>query len=250
MLVWALIWAVGVVHLWVRPLSRKLIASGTVALFLLIYFLAFYKGVGPDALSAFEGSRRRAQLEAETRNNIRNVLLIDLGRSSIQSYVLYRLSSMDDFDYGWGRTYAAGAAVVVPRRIWPERPVLKVKEGTEALYGRGSFAPGYREATFVYGLAGEAMLNFGQWAVPVVYAIFGLFVRWIRRLMSRLDEDDVRRLLYPFLSALCLVVLLSDSDNVVIFLLQNGLLPFGVLYAGSVRLRRDAAAAGAAPAAP
>jgi hypothetical protein len=96
-----------------------------------------------------------------------------------------------------------------------------------------------REATFVYGLAGEAMLNFGKWAVPVVYGIFGLLVRAVRRLIFRLDEDDVRRLVYPFLSALCLVVLLSDSDNIVIFLLQNGLLPIAVLYFGSVRIRNQ-----------
>ncbi len=236
-LVWALIWAVGVIHLWVRPLSRKLIAAGTVGVFLLIYFLAFYKGVGPDALTAFEGTRRRAQLEEETRNNIRRVLLIDLGRSSIQSYLLYRLTNLEDYDYGWGRTYGAGLAVVVPRQLWPDRPVLKVKEGTEAVYGRDSFGP-FRQASFVYGLAGEAMLNFGAWTVPVVYGLFGLLVRAVRRLIFRLDGDDVRRLIYPFLSALCLVVLLSDSDNVTIFLLQNGLLPIAVLYVGSVRIRK------------
>jgi hypothetical protein len=237
-LVWALIWAVGVVHIWVRPLTRKLIAAGIVGVLLLIYLLGFYKGVGAEALTAFEGSRRRAQLEAETRNDISNVLLIDLGRSSIQSYLLYRLSNVDEYDYGWGRTYAAGLAVVVPRAVWPNRPVLKVKEGTEALYGRGRFAPVVQEATFVYGLAGEAMLNFGPWAVPVAFGLFGLLVRAIRRFELRLPRGDVRRLVYPFLSVLCLVVLLSDSDNVTVFLLQNGLLPFAVLYAGSTKVFR------------
>ncbi|MDQ4025603.1 MAG: hypothetical protein M3217_08970, partial [Actinomycetota bacterium] len=246
-LVWALIWAAGVVHLWVRPLTRKLIAAGTAGLIVLIYLLAFYKGVGPDALTAFEGSHRRAQLEQSTENNMRSVVLIDLARSSIQSYLLYRLTTAEDYDYAWGRTYGAGAAVVVPRAIWPDRPVLKVKEGTEAIYGRGSFSPLYREATFVYGLAGEAMLNVGPWGVPVAYGFFGLLVRAVRRLVLRLEEDDVRRLVYPFLSALCLVVLLSDSDNVMIFLLQNGLLPTAVLYFGSRRVRRRAGSLRSSP---
>ncbi|HEX2295934.1 MAG TPA: hypothetical protein VHN37_11565 [Actinomycetota bacterium] len=244
-LVWALIWAVGVVHLWVRPVPRKVVSVGMVFLFLVIYVMAFYKGVGGEAFRDVTGARERAVLERETRYSTQAVVLFDMARSSVQAYLLYRLTGPDtDYEYALGRTYVGGLAVAVPRALWPDRPITKVQEGTNALYGRDSFSAGRVQAYFVYGLAGEAMLNFGPVAAPLALIALGLAVRFVRGRFSFLDPGDVRRLLFPFLSTLCLVIVLSDSDNVVSYVVQNGTVPFLVLFASARRVPRDALPAG------
>ncbi len=235
--IWALFWAVGVLHLVVRPISKKLISVGFIFLVVFMYFYGFYKGAGLDALEALQSADARADLSQETGRDVNTLLLADLERSDVQAMLLYRLSSEDGIElYGWGRTYVGDAAILIPRALMPNRPPQKVKEGTEVLYGKGSYAPGVLEASRVYGLAGEAMLNFGPLAVPLAYALFGLLVGSIGRFIQRLAPTDSRLLLAPFLVNLCITVLVGDSDNIIFFLIKSGCLPFLVLWLGSRRI--------------
>lgn len=238
-LVWASVWVVGVIHLWVRRVPRQVVAAGMVTLFIAIYLLALYKGVGAKAVTALQGSAQRSNLEQEASYDPQGVLLFDMARSSVQSYLLFRLSSPgSQYEYGKGRTYLAGAAVTVPSALWPNRPLTKVKEGTEALYGRNAFASRARTSSFVFGASGEAMLNFGWVAAPLSLGLLGILVGRIRRYGARLPKNDPRLLLYPFLVTLCLVALISDSDNLAPYLLQYGLLPFLIIRIGTIKLVR------------
>ena len=73
------------------------------------------------------------------------------------------------------------------------------------------------------------MLNFGPLAVPLAFAMLGLVVGRVRHMLPTLRSKDARFLLYPLLINLCFVILVSDSDNVVFFILKNGALPFLVV---------------------
>ena len=74
--------------------------------------------------------------------------------------LLNRVVTSGDFQYSYGKTYAEAFAFMIPKYLWPDRPEGKVTAGTEALFGRGSYDPVLHRATYIYGLAGEAMLNF------------------------------------------------------------------------------------------
>lgn len=246
--IWALFWAVGIVHLWVRPIPRRVIVAGLAFLLTFMYLYGFYKSVGRDALRAFEGADTRAALVEETGRSFEAMLLADLGRSDIQAFILYRQDHASaPVDHAHGRTYLGALALLVPRAIWPDRPPTKVKEGTELFYGEGSYIPGRTYVSYVYGLAGEAMLDFGPWAVPVAFAVLGLLVGGLRRRMRAYAPRDARQLMVPFLVNLCIVVLVSDSDNVVFTLVKNGAVPFLVLLLGSNRVLRRRAAHHQAP---
>lgn len=247
-LVWAAVWAVGAIHLWVRRVPRQIVAAGMVVLFLTIYILALYKGVGAKAVTAFESSAQRSSLEEQTAYDPQAVLLFDMARSSVQAYLLFRITAPgSDYQYAWGRTYLAGSTVLVPRAVWAGRPVTKTKEATEALYGRNAYLSQIRESSFVFGVAGEPMLNFGWVAAPIALGIMGVLVGAVRRHGASLAERDPRKLMYPFFVTLCLVTLISDSDNIVSYLVQNGLLPYLVIRIGSTKLLRPAQASAAAP---
>lgn len=231
---WAVFWAVGVVHLWVRRLPRVMLFVGLILFFMFMYFYGFYKDIGREAIATLGSPEFRLMLEQRSGRTLQAVVLGDLGRSDVQAFLLYRLwGDRDEYDYAWGRTYLGAVALLIPRAVWPDRPSTKVMEGTEALYGAGSYVPGIREASNVYGLAGETMLNFGPLAVPFAFIPLGVLVAHIKRLFLQWRRDDARWFLAPLFIALCFIVLIGDSDNILVFIVTDVALPLLILWFGS-----------------
>lgn len=230
---YSLFWGVGMLHLFVRPVSKKILALGLVFFLSFMYLYGFYKGSGSQALTSFEGHASLTDMEHETGRTFHGMLLGDLGRSDVQAFLLYRLwSSPTNYEYAWGRTYIGTAALLVPRAFWPDRPPTKVKEGTEALFGRGSYDTKRLLASNVYGLAGETMLNFGALAVPFAFIVLGLVVKKVRLMLATWDVQDIRRLMIPFLVLLIVHILALDSDNVLWFTVKFSVVPFLVIVTG------------------
>jgi hypothetical protein len=115
--------------------------------------------------------------------------------------------------------------LLVPFFVLKERPETVVKEGTDIQIGEGGYVPGHWWSSRVYGLAGESMLNFGPFSVPIIYALFGFFVGWLRSGLSRLVSGDARFFLIPFAVFMCGTLLAGDSDNVIFTAFKNGLVP-------------------------
>jgi hypothetical protein len=232
--VWGLFWATGIVHVWLRPLPKKLIIASLPLLFGFMYIYGFYKVAGREALRAFDGEDERAMLEQKTGRSTEALLLGDLARTDIQCYILYVFDQrVERFELAHGRTYLGAAALAIPGSLWPDRPPTKIKEGTELFYGEGSYRPDFF-ATHIYGLAGEAMMNFGPLAVLPAFLFFGWLVRRCRELFYGLPPGDARALLMPFLANLMFVVLSSDSDNVFVFTISTGSIPTLVVWLGSM----------------
>ena len=236
--IFLLIWSFGVLHFLVRPIGRKVVMGGAVILLLFLYVYGLYKGGGLDALGSLRNPEARTSIERETGRDFQGVLLGDLSRAGTQAHLLYRMTKQgSDYEYQWGRTYVGGAAILIPKAIWPDRPPPKVVAGTEALYGRGTYLEGRRVSSRIYALAGEAMLNFGPLAVPFAFLIWGFVVGRVRWLRSTLSRQDTRLLLYPLLVLLCLTLFFSDSDNIVFMLFKYGMVPFVVVFLSSDRRR-------------
>jgi hypothetical protein len=162
------------------------------------------------------------------------MLLGDLARADLHAFLLHRMMMPDgDYKYAWGRTYFGSVALLVPRSLWTERPATKVKEGTQAQYGMRAYEPDRLVSSRVYGLAGETMLNFGPFAVPLAYLFFGIVVGRLQRFLRRIPPDDMRLMLFPLLVNLCFSVLVSDSDNLLFNAIKDGLLPAIVVRIGS-----------------
>lgn len=234
-IVWALFWGVGIIHLWVRPVSRHLVVGGLVGLITFMYAYGFYKAGGRKTLvEAAEGGVARERI-AQTRNrSVQTAILMDLARANGQAYLLYRLMRPDaDYDYAWGRTYVGAAALIIPRTLWPDRPETKRMEGTNLMYGKGTFTPGRFVASNVYGVAGEAMMNFGPAAVPFSFVPVAALAGWCAALFRRLDPRDLRWLLVPMLVNLCFAFVVGDSDNIVVFLFTYAAIPYFTLLACS-----------------
>jgi len=220
--VWALVWLVGCLHLWIKPVPRHLVAMGLVFLVAFMYLYGFYKQEGTVALETLQNpdeTQFRSQRHGRTLDT---ALLGDLARSEIQAYELRRLASVGDYDYAGGTTYVSAFTGLIPKSFRPDWIASKVEKGTEALHGKGSYSSDYRRASQVYVLAGEAMLNFTPLSVPFAFAALAYVVVKVRA-MHYLHPDDARRLSLPFLVIGCIAVLNSDLDNVIVFLITTSL---------------------------
>jgi len=129
------------------------------------------------------------------------------------------------------------AVFLLPDTVWPGRPEGKGAAGTRALYGEYLASSSFR-ASNIYGLGGEALLNFGIVGPPVAFIVLGVVVGRVFRGASQLQHGDPRLLLLPFAVLCCVILFLNDFDNLLRWILGFGILPVMVVFAGSRRLSR------------
>jgi len=235
--VWPLFWTVGLIHLCVRPVSTRFMLAGVACLVGFMYAYGFYKSYGSDAWLALRDPAVRHRMASESQRGLESTVLHDLGRSDMQAFLLYRLWASDsgsNYEYTWGRSYLGAAAMLIPSRLWPDRPPTKVLEGTEAVWGKSVYTR-RNYAQFAYGLAGETMLNFGPLAVPAAYGFFGILVGGLRRWSSGISPHDSRILLLPFAVSLALFFLVWDTDVTLYYVITTGLVPIILIALSSSR---------------
>ena len=236
-ILWNMFWAVGIVHLTLRKVPKSAAVAFAVVAVLFMYGYGFYKSLGSNVWTSMSSISATRDLGEETGRTFSTVLLGDLGRSDVQAYLLYQTAApQSDYSYAWGRTYVGALALVIPEARWPNRPVTKVKEGTDAQYGAGTFAGGFKSSR-IYGLSGEALLNFGYPAIPFAFLLFGLLVASITRTTGRWEPQDARRVMMPLMTIVCILLLVSDSDNVVWIVVKYGAIPAAVVFLSSSRMR-------------
>lgn len=231
--IWALFWAAGMIHFMIRPITKKEVAIGLVFLLFFMYLYGFFKAGGIDGVNtALEGHEARVHLEDKSGRTWQAMLLGDIGRSDVQAYMLYKLMLPNsDYEYVRGETYLAATTILIPKFIMPNKPFKhKVMQGTELLFGKGSYKLGVWEASKVYGITGEAMLNFGFLVVPLAFAPLGILVGCVQRCLLIWKSSDIRLILLPMLVNFCFVALVSDLDNNIFFLFKSSGLPTFVVW--------------------
>jgi hypothetical protein len=238
--VWVIFWAAMVTDCWLRPLGRRWLLGG--ALFLVAFMDGYglFKGVrGAEGLGdLWQGRLSIAAREERSQKPLSKGLLTDFGRGDIQTLILQRIAT-GAFEPVAGRTYLAAVAMIVPRVLWPERPPNKLLEGSELRFGPGAYSARY-VSHFIHGLGGEAMINFGALAVVPAFVVYGCAIARIDRRQRALHADDPRMLLTPFLAILSIIMLTSDLDNLLWFLIKVAALPAALVWltshpAGSAR---------------
>ncbi len=219
----------GIVHFFIRPISRKLVLVGFTALMGFMYVYMFYKHVGSGVTAVLEGGSGLRHLEKSTGRSFLGMLVGDLSRADIDAYLLYRLiEAPEEYDLRYGVTYLDAPCLVIPKSWRPffreGQPASKVA-GTELMFGRGSFHLTRRTSARAYGVAGEAMLNFGYWGIVPMFGIWGLLVGWYRKKAANWQVGDGRFLAAPLVTLVLVIMLMSQSANLGFQTLAGGALP-------------------------
>jgi hypothetical protein len=203
-----------------------------------MYLYGFYKA-NPRLLSdpatfigALASSDSRSDLETKNRRSLQGLLMGDLERSDVQAYLLFRMVQEDsDVELAYGRTYVEGALDFIPYGVFHYRLPGKLKYGTDAMFGAGTYSPAGVYSVKIYGLAGETMLNFGAYSAPFGFILLAAAVGYARALTLRLTtSNDSRWYFVPIISIACVVFLSSDLDNVIFVLVQHALVPFALVW--------------------
>jgi hypothetical protein len=253
-LIFIVVMTAAMIHLNWQPLRRRFVLFAAIALIAFMYFYGFFKFGGPETVQQLISDPSgldyyESNLATGDEFGVEAVLLGDLSRADVQTYILYSLiNPRFSYRYRLGTTYLAAGLSWIPRRLWPYRLPPVQEAYMELLYGPGTYIPQIRTSHRVYGLAGEAMLNFGIWAVPLVYGIYGLVVGGLRR---RLDvwyaNNDARLFIAPLLLVISTIAVTSDFQNLVFFLFKHtGVYLTLVFLAISRNNARDVSATGGA----
>lgn len=244
--VWPVLIGLGVVHLAVRPVRRRALAIGAIALLSFSWAYGVYKAYGSEAFSVVAQSGL-SQTASDSNRSAERTLLEDFGRAGIQAVVVDRAEA-GRTPLALGATYASAGLFLLPEGVLPAQPRGKVEVGTDFLYGPGSYFPGSGSSR-IYGLVGEGIMNFGPWLAALMFAPFALAVRAAAR---RYEAGTlVSAVQGPILAVACLLLLGSDLDNAIFFLVKHGAPLLAILWVSRVRQQgggsRLARAAGARP---
>lgn len=237
---WPIVLGLVLIHLLVRQISGRVFVVAALSTGLFLYSYGLYKGAGTDVLRVVDGKESIAEISAQTGRDLPTLLLGDLSRADVQALVLDR-HRQGAGELGLGTSYLNAMMMPVPSAVLPHRPPDKVELGTDLTTGAGMYESG-RRSSRIYGLAGEAVLNFGLMGAILSFLLLGVFTRWCRQryLAARHHGGLAARLLAPVLSLAPPMVLLNDSGNYVWFFVKFVLPLLAVVTAAMVitRLRR------------
>ncbi|GAB3141673.1 hypothetical protein GCM10027290_14800 [Micromonospora sonneratiae] len=217
---WPVLLGLILVHLMLFRISRKSLVVCLLVFGVFTYLYGLYKSAGLEVLDIARGTRTIEQISTETGRDLPTLLLQDIGRADIQALVLER-QSQGYGELGYGVTYVGGASVLVPRVLLPERPSDKVSIGTDLTVGAGAYDSGLRSAV-VYGMAGEATLNFGPAGAVASFVLLGWLIRLFRRQYVRASSGSALapKLIAPMVCLTAVIAPSGDFDNHLWYLLK------------------------------
>lgn len=220
---WPLVLGLILVHLLVSEISRKAFFASAAVVVVFVYAYGLYKTAGVEVVDIAKGTRTVEEVSSKTGRDVPTVLLSDLARADMQALVLDRVRS-PDIGWSYGSTYVAAPLSLVPRALVAERPRDKAEVGTDLLYGEGTFESGIRSQR-VYGLTGEAIINFGPVGGLFSFVFLALFLRFVRRYYARAkaSADLAPKLLCPPLCAITVILVTADLDNILAFFVGEAL---------------------------
>lgn len=242
-LIWPLLSALVLVHLmFFRIRGRSLAILGIVVLvFAGVYDV--YKKAGPEAIvSLQEGTFQSSDEYGDLGIGPQSVLLGDFSRTGVQAIVLDRLIG-DGFELSWGSTYVGGALLYIPGADLTEMFPTKSVVATEILHGVGAIESRDNLDTRIYGLQGEAMLNFGVVGAVLVFGPYALLMDRAELAFARAVRNRAfgSGLFIAMLIPACMLLFVSDLDNTIRYLTSKALLPLLALYLALLASRRGGA---------
>ncbi|WP_312157520.1 hypothetical protein [Acinetobacter variabilis] len=220
--IWGLFLFAGIVHIYLFKLKKIHYILGILFLSGFMSIYAVYKTYGVEA---FSGDYTIEDTNRYEGNPLLSIYLGDFSRATVNAFQLAQLNDLGNYNYKWGQTYLYTSTMILP-------PIKNIYTG----YGKNS--AGYEiinnqninpEKDFfhnsrVFGLYGEGILNFGPVFALFLFLFMAIFVVFLDNFCRGFLVSKVYIFLIPFLANLSFLFVVSDSDNIVFFLLKDGFL--------------------------
>ncbi|WP_160241773.1 hypothetical protein [Acinetobacter indicus] len=226
--IWGLYWFAGIVHLYIYRLKKIHYIVGILFLTIFMSTYALYKSYGVDA---FSGDYSVTETNRYQNNPLLDIYLGDFSRATINAYQISQISDLSNYEEKYGQTYLSSASKFFPPIKYFYSGHDKNSAGSE-IVNNIKINPQVEEYhnSRVFGIYGEAILNFGIFFGIFSFFFVGFFVSKLDNYCRSSANKSVFIFIIPFLSNMAITLILSDSDNIVFFVFKNGLLVFLYLY--------------------
>lgn len=225
--VWGIFWFAGIVHLYFFRLKVVHVIFGLIFLTIFMNLYSLYKSFGIDA---FSGEYTLQDTGRFDDNPTVTILLNDFSRAPLHAYLLSQYFDYGAYEIKFGQTYLAAINKIIP--IFDVTELYsKNSAGSEILYDRKSnlmFGDYFNSR--IYGAYGEGLLNFGPFIAVSAFGFFSLFIVLLDNFTRTLNKYHPYYLIIPFFSNLSIILLITDLDNVIFFILKNGFMVFILAY--------------------
>lgn len=230
--IWVLIWFATLYHLQIRSLKISEVILGACLIFAFANVYALFKYGGIDGITNFGAATSGRSALAERTGGesaMVHTLIRDVGRTDVQSYIVYR-SANDTLDYALGRSLIAGGVSFVPSFILPYKPDPFTKEKTDIFIGKGLFSDNYY-TTLLVGFGGEFYVNFGVPGLAIYYVLVGFILQAITDIQRKSLSGGWRPLMiiYPVGLILIIQLYIADSNVIAQFLFKYLTVPLIVI---------------------
>lgn len=239
-LIWPALTAVLLIHLLFIRIKGKWIVL--FAILGLIFAGAYdvYKKIGTEGISQLQaGTLEDIDSYSELGFGPQALLLGDFSRTAIQSVLLDHWNTAG-FDLNWGRTYIGDALDFVPGAERSTTFPNKQYAATEILYGQGAAEARPRLSTRIYGLQGEALINFGPIGAVLAFLPYAFVMVAAERSYSRALKGHSMRsgLVIALMIPIVILLFLSDMDNVVNNFASKAMFPILAIVLAGVPNRK------------
>lgn len=217
--VWPLLIAVGMVHYRVRSLSKLVVVFLTPAVLLFMFVYGIYKSTGVDGLARATAVDEATGVMTTSNRTLSTLVVGDLARTTTQVLTYERVIGDPAVRPAWGASYIGDLVSLLPGQVLSGIPT-KVDAGSAALKDPGEEATHF---SLIYGMSGEAMLNFGVAGAVLAFVVWIPLVRLAGRFAARatVQADAGAGLLAPGFALLAVYFLFNDLDNCAKFVLAN-----------------------------
>lgn len=234
--VFSLVFAAGMYRFWIRSIPMKVTLMGVAFIISFQNIYYWYKIAGASGVSAMFDKDARAGFASSRQDNTLYTQSRDMGRLDIQTLLMIAHEEQG-LAFQYGATYLGAPFTIIPTAVVPWKPKNLAIAKSDVVFGRGKFDPKYKLTTIVFGMVGEAFLNFGYVGFLFSYAFLGWITSRIRRYVYCLAPQDARRLLLPVFCILPLNILLTDAGVLVMILMRALLIP-SIIILASVSFRK------------
>lgn len=225
--VWPALAGVIIVHL----LFFRIRGLWIVLLAILALFFAgvydVYKKAGTEGISQLQtGGLEESDSYSELGFGPQALLLGDFSRTAVQAVILDHWYN-DSFELYLGRTYIGDALSFVPGAGSSSNFPNKQYASTDIIYGQGSAEGREQLSSRIYGLQGEAIINFGAVGAIVVFAPYAFLMNSVEKVYGRARKTGSVHagLFVAFVIPIIILLFLSDMDNVWNNLLSKAMFP-------------------------
>jgi hypothetical protein len=235
------------IHFFWSPIRRRHIAMGLIPLILFSYAFTFYKDFGSNFFELFRGRVSLSYLEGSSeRAGVISEAMAPLSMSHIQSSILRTVvEHKGDYSLRFGKTYVAGAIGPIPGWLiggtklwqWSKLTAACEQAGTDYDPSR-TYNPG--AAYRIYGLAGEAMLNFGIVGPLIMFPIWGFCIGRMRRYLCAIPQGDMRLMIMPLFGFVLSTAIVHDFDNMLTTCVWSVFPALLITYLISRKVRQEA----------